>query len=129
MPSSSASTWGARAEKAAARKFGLTRRSTENFDLVNLQNGFRYQVKSTEEYDDDGSPGRVRIWKSDFEAVRSQPGTFILVTYNPRNEQYPINKIWKVPAGKIADAVAGEWYDSGHADKGQQFKLRWSEVR
>jgi hypothetical protein len=128
MPSKEANHWGREAEKAAARKFGLQTRSTEHFDLVHPKNAFRYQVKSTEEYDGNGNPGRLRIWYEDYKAVAATTGTFIFVTYNPENQQYPINRIWKVPAKKVAEAVDGDWYASGHEHKGEQYKLPWSEV-
>lgn len=129
MPSTEAAHWGREAEKAAARKYGLVTHSTDHFDLQHPKNAFRYQVKSTEEYVD-GSPGRIRVWKSDWKAVAAGNGTFIFVTYNSENEQYPINKIWKVPAGDVADVVEenGGWYASGHEEKGQQYKLKWTEV-
>lgn len=129
MPSTDSASWGRRAEKAAARKYGLATKSTENFDLVNPGNAFRYQVKSCREYDQDGKPGRLRIWYEDYKAVASANGTFIAVTYNPNNATYPINRIWKVPAKKVADVVDGDWYNSGHKHKGQQFKVPWTELR
>lgn len=128
MPSTDAAHWGRRAEKAAARKYGLQTKSTENFDLVHPGNAFRYQVKSCREYDKNGKPGRLRIWYDDYKAVASGNGTFIFVTYNPENSSYPINRIWKVPARDVAKAVDDDWYNSGHKHKGKQYKLPWSEV-
>lgn len=122
MPSNESATWGARAERAAARKYRLERRPGPGFDLRSPRNGTKYQVKSADLERD--SP-RCRFWMPDhLKLVRAPQACYIVVTYRSSSG---VKDIQKVPLARVAEL--GEWGPSGHAGgKGRQKKLDVDEL-
>lgn len=118
MPSNQSASWGARAERAAARKYRLERRPGEGYDLRSPRNGTRYQVKSADVARD--SP-RCRFWLPDHKKLVQAPqACYIVVSYDSSGSK--VNEIRKVPLAKIAEL--GEWGPAGHSGgKGRQKKL------
>ncbi len=117
---------GARAARAARRKYGLVTESCEWYDLVHPANGYRYQVKACRTETDRGQPGRWRLWKADHQRMIDHRGCYIFAVYAPESGR--IWKIEKVSTTDVDDLVRGKWYPSGHHSKGQQYKLSWRDV-
>lgn len=123
MPSNAAASWGARAERAASRKYRLERRPGPGFDLRSPRNGTLYQVKSADVARD--SP-RCRFWLPDhLKLVQAPQACYIVVAYDSAGSK--VNEIRKVPLRRVADL--GEWGPSGHSGgKGRQKKLALDEL-
>lgn len=118
MPSNEAASWGARAERAAARKWNLERRPGEGYDLVSPRNGTRYQVKST---DVSRESPHLRFWLDDHTALLgTHQACYIVVLYSSSSDS--LSRVEKVPLATVAGAA--EWGPSGHAGgKGDQAKI------
>jgi len=132
MPSGDARSIGYRAENAAAEKYGYELENDEpDHDLRNPANGYVYEVKACRTERGNGSPGRLRLWEQEHEALSEQRGAYIFAIYD--GDSGNIWKIEKVSTGDVEAAVAGRWYGSGHADKardgkGRQYKLSWRDI-
>jgi len=126
MPSSNAASVGRRAEQAAARKYDLERDSTDSHDLRNPRNGYVYSVKACRTENKSGYAGRFRVWKASHEEFLRERGAYILAVYAPESGE--IWKIEKVSQSAVDEAIGGEWYASGHQQKGKQYKIRWREL-
>lgn len=124
MPSNQSASWGARAERAAARKYRLERRPGPGYDLRSPRNGTRYQVKSA---DVAREQPRCRFWLPDhLKLVRAPQACYIVVSYS--SESARVKNIQKVPLARVA--ALGEWGPSGHSGgKGRQKKLALEELQ
>lgn len=118
MPSNESASWGARAERAAARKYRLERRPGPGFDLRSPRNGTIYQVKSADVARD--SP-RCRFWLPDhLELVSAPQACYIVVAYDSPGSM--VKEIKKLPLATVADL--GDWGPAGHEGaKGRQKKI------
>lgn len=117
MPSKDSASWGARAERAAARKWNLERQPGTGFDLLSPRNGTRYQVKATDVAREDP---RFRFWLADHTALlRAHQACYIAVLYSSSSGS--VARVEKVPLGAVASAA--EWGPSGHDGKGEQAKI------
>lgn len=122
MPSKEAATWGAKAERAAARKYGLERESESWYDAYYKSNGRKVQVKSC---DTARENPRFRFWKEEFDKIREARGSYVLVTYS--SETGNIAKIWKVMPSKLGRVAS--WGPAEHAEKsGKQAKINWRQL-
>lgn len=128
MPSSESSDRGNVAERAAARKYGLTglEEQTGYYDL-RASNGVRYQVKSAQHTRASGNPGKLRFWREHFDDLTADRSGVIVVLTASSNPDH-ILKIQKVPTSRVEDAIGGRWYPSGHDDEGEQYKLPWRDI-
>lgn len=124
--SGEARTIGARAEASARRKYGLETENTGVYDIVHPGNGMKYSVKACRTETNAGRPGRFRIWRASHENFLEYRGAYIFAVYAPESGR--IWKIEKVSQREVDDLVRGKWYDSGHAHKGEQYKLAWRDV-
>lgn len=121
MPSADSALFGARAEAAAGRKWGLTSDHGPGYDLVSPNNGTRYQVKSA---DADRDTPRIRVWRSDHRALqRAHQACYVLVLYSSASNT--IQRIEKVPLAAVANAA--NWGPSGH-EKGVQAKININDL-
>lgn len=123
MASEDSATWGARCERAAARKFRLERRPGTGYDLISPRNGTKYQVKSADTARD--SP-RCRFWLPDHLSLSQQhQACYIVCSYS--SSSGGVSRVKKVPLRVVADL--GEWGPAGHAGgKGQQKKLELAQL-
>ena len=117
---------GAAAEAAAKRKFGLVTDNTAAHDLRHPENGYVYSVKACRTENNRGGPGRFRIWEDSHKRFMGQRGAYIFVVYN--GDTGNIWKVEKVPQSVVDELVAGNWYASGHDQKGRQVKITWRDA-
>lgn len=127
MASGDASERGHVAERAAARKYGLegVGEETGYYDLT-AANGCRYQVKSATHTRSNDGPGKFRFWREHFVTLADEQSAVILVL--TASDSPRVLKVEKVPTGEVREAVGGEWYPSGHADEGEQYKVPWPDL-
>lgn len=123
MPSNESASWGARAERAAARKYRLERRPGPGYDLRSPRNGTLYQVKSADVARD--SP-RCRFWLPDHKKlVQAAQACYIVVSYDSTGSM--VKQIRKVPLARIASL--GTWGPAGHeGGKGRQKKIALEDL-
>lgn len=131
MPSSDATYNGLRAERAAARKFGLDGAGGPGFADLVAKNGVRYQVKSTVYRRANGRPGRFRFEKSNFLKLHRCRSAVILVLFPSvgSGSGRPL-RIEKVPTGDVLDEIgaAGGWNRAGHRSFEYQRRLPWPSL-
>lgn len=131
MPSSKTSSQGVAGEIAAARKFDLDGAGGAGYADLRASNGVPVQVKSTVHTRADGSPGRFRFERQNFEQLREQPAAVALVLFPSvgSRSRRPL-RVQKLPASEVASVIEdrGGWVRAGHASFSEQARLEWSAL-
>lgn len=124
MPSKDARRQGQRAERAAARKYGLSVATSgpDYYDLL-ASNGTRYQCKSAVYETLGGNEGVFRVRKEHLERLEQKRSAFILVLFpSEGSDSTTPLKISKVSTNRVRSAV-DHWYPQT-----QHYEIPWSNL-
>jgi hypothetical protein len=129
MPNKVPSENGTRAQRAAARKYGLSVRDdpTGFWDARHTSNGREVQVKGADYQRADG-PGVFRVWREHLRSLKMVGGSVVLVVVNPENPSRKILRVAKVSPGTLLDV--GEFRETGQQDMQGMHEARipWPEL-
>ena len=129
MPNEVPSSNGERAARAAARKFGLERKSSSTgfWDAKHRSNGRKVQIKSAL-YERADGPGVLRVWREHLEELSAADGSVAVVVVNPDNEQRKVLRVAKIAPTTLLER--GEFRATGQADmRGlHEARIPWPEV-
>lgn len=144
MSSKEAAHYGSVAVHEACRRYGLSVESAEYYDAVSEGNGKKYEVKACARELDSGTTGRFRFWREEHNDLADRRGMYVIAVYDlTRADELQADHPDADPEAEVfAEAIEGmkkispatvkaastEWYNSGHADKGDQTKTPWPEL-
>jgi len=116
MPSEVPSQNGARAARAARRKYGLVDLpgTTGYADAYHRSNGSRVQIKGALYERASGEPGVFRLWREHLRELAQVGGSVVLVVTNPDNEHRKVLRVTKRSPRDLLELA--EWRETGQAD-------------
>lgn len=131
MPSSEPGSNGDRAERAAARKYGL--RNVEDptgfYDAAHA-NGRKVQVKRALYERESGEPGVFRFWREHLLDLAAAAGSVVVVVENPSNDERPILRVEKIPPAEVLSVVGDGWRESEQESMAgmREARIPWPEL-
>lgn len=117
------------AERAAARKYGLTLKDSRTgyYDAVHKSNGRKVQIKAAR-YERRDGPGVYRVWRHHLRRLDDVGGSVILAVVNPDNPSRQVLKLTKTSPRELLDV--GEFRRTGQEamNGAYEARIRWPEV-
>lgn len=131
MPSSESSGRGHRAERAAARKFGLDLDRDDPAVDSRASNGVVYSIKSATYRRASGQYGRLRFWKDNFgDLPEGRAGVIVVIMPSASSTSRRPLVIERLSRAEVAEVIEqrGGWNRSGHDRGSRQHRLPWTEL-
>lgn len=130
MPNAVPSQNGTRAQRAAARKYGLDLRAptTGFLDARHRSNGSPVQVKSALYERAGGEPGVFRVWREHLRTLRDHGGSVVLVVVNPENPTRKVLRVVKRSPSTLLDRADFRVTGQDDMQGMREGRLPWPEV-
>jgi hypothetical protein len=117
------------AERAAARKYGLTLKDSRTgfYDAVYTSNGRKVQIKAARHTRRDG-PGVFRVWRHHLQRLDDSQGSVVLAVVNPDNDNRKVLKLKRVSPSMLLDV--GEFRRTGQKamNGAYEARIQWPDV-